>query len=251
MTFDAYSRYYDLLYKHKDYGSEARYVAALMKKHGSDPNHLLEIGCGTGGHAREFSRMGLAITGIDLSEAMVAEARRRSQGINSLEFQVASSTNFLFQQTFPAAVSLFHVMSYHTSNEMVLAALRNVSKHLQPGGLFVFDCWHGPGVISEPPSVRVRRMGDDRCQVLRIAEPTMRWPENVVDVNYEVQVRDAASGNTEVIRELHPMRFFFRPELELFLQFAGFVLEGWYPWLQSSGTPGPETWYAVAIGRKA
>jgi hypothetical protein len=94
-------------------------------------------------------------------------------------------------------------------------------------------------------------MGDDRCQVLRIAEPTMRWSENVVHVDFEVHVREATSGRVEVIRELHPMRFFFRPELELFLQCAGFVLEGWYPWLQSSGTPGPDSWYAVAVARKA
>jgi ubiquinone/menaquinone biosynthesis C-methylase UbiE len=41
-------------------------------------NRLLEVGCGTGHFARWFAASGLAVVGLDLSRAMLAEARRRN-----------------------------------------------------------------------------------------------------------------------------------------------------------------------------
>ena len=73
-TFDAYAAYYDLLYADKDYAAESDWIHGLIQDLRPGASSLLELGCGTGGHALHLARKGYSITGIDLSERMVALA---------------------------------------------------------------------------------------------------------------------------------------------------------------------------------
>ena len=50
--FEAYGRYYDLLYRDKDYTAEVKYINSLLYQHGVLGNELLELGSGTGRHGR-------------------------------------------------------------------------------------------------------------------------------------------------------------------------------------------------------
>ena len=50
-VFDGYSRYYDLLYKDKNYKSESEYISSLIKTHSPNAKKVLELGSGTGIHA--------------------------------------------------------------------------------------------------------------------------------------------------------------------------------------------------------
>ena len=43
-VFGPYARYYDLLYRDKDYAAEARFVADLVRAHAPRANRLLELG---------------------------------------------------------------------------------------------------------------------------------------------------------------------------------------------------------------
>jgi SAM-dependent methyltransferase len=74
-VFDAYSRYYDLLYREKDYAAEADYVARLLRAHGAG-TELPEFGCGTGEHARLLAAHGYQVLGIDRSAQMIAHAEQ-------------------------------------------------------------------------------------------------------------------------------------------------------------------------------
>jgi len=57
MVFNAYAAYYDLLYKEKNYAEEAEYIHGLIQKNTPGAKTILELGCGTGQHAVEFSRL--------------------------------------------------------------------------------------------------------------------------------------------------------------------------------------------------
>ena len=46
-VFNAYSRYYDLLYRDKDYVAEAEYIADLLEQFGVSGKRLLEFGSGS------------------------------------------------------------------------------------------------------------------------------------------------------------------------------------------------------------
>lgn len=79
-------------------------------------------------------------------------------------------------------------------------------------------------MLSDKPSVRVKEIEDDKFKLIRIAKPVMKEQLNVVDVVYEVFVIDKATNVVKVINETHSMRYFFRPELEFFLEQTGFEL---------------------------
>ena len=249
-VFDAYAAYYDLLYRDKDYPGEARYVHSLLGRHGVSDGDILELGCGTGKHAEQLVRLGFAVQGIDSSPSMVQIARKRTPSDLSsrLQFDVGDARSARLGKQFDAAISLFHVASYQTSNEDLAGMLRTASAHLKTGGIFVFDFWYGPAVLTDPPTERVKRLEDGVIQVTRTARPTL-WPnENVVDVHYQVQVKQNSSGMVANIEETHRMRYLFLPELRWMLQEAGLEVIDAQRWM--SGELGVGSWFGVIVARK-
>lgn len=224
-AFESYARYYDLLYRDKDYAGEARWIDSLLREAGIREATMLDIGCGTGAHAREFARLGWNPAGVDLSEQMIEIARARTPGEWEIEYHNGAAATFTLGRTFAAIVSLFHVASYQSGTGEAFRMFANVRRHLAPGGLFFFDFWHGPGVLMDPPAVRVRRVEDDRTRVTRISEPAHHTVDCRIDVAYEVLIEEKETMRVERLRELHRMRYFFRPELELMLEHAGFRVE--------------------------
>jgi len=167
-VFDAYAAYYDLLYQDKDYQTEADFVHALLAKHGVPAGgQILELGCGTGKHAECFARMGYTLHGVDMSPAMVdvANARKPADVAAKLEFAVGDVRDVWVAKQFDAVISLFHVASYQTTNADLLAMFKTAATHLKPGGVFLFDCWYGPAVLSDRPVMRVKRMQNDAVEV--------------------------------------------------------------------------------------
>ena len=155
---------------------------------------------------------------------MIDIARQNSKDMGAdIDFYVSDIRTYEPQDKYDAVVSLFHVMSYQNGNEDILAAFRSARKALKRG-VFLFDVWYGPGVLSSPPAVRVKEAEDDRYRMVRIAIPTMHDKTNVVDVCYEVLAVEKATGRTKMINETHHMRYFFRPELEFYLKESGFEL---------------------------
>jgi SAM-dependent methyltransferase len=220
MVFDSCSRYYDLLYRDKDYAGEAGYVASHLRRHAPHAGRILELGCGTGAHAEHLARLGYEVHGVDQSESMLARAAVRKSGLHAetatrLSFERGDVRTVHTGATYDAVISLFHVMSYQTTNADLQAAFATAAMHLRPGGLFLFDFWYGPAVLAQQPEVRVKRLADDRIDVTRIAEPVMHVNENVVDVNYTIFIDDKATGDVERVQETHRMRYLFLPELAL------------------------------------
>ncbi len=73
-VFDRYSEYYQLLYRDKDYQGETDYVCRLLSAHGAGCKSIIEIGSGTGVHGGLFANAGYEVTGIELSDTMLAKA---------------------------------------------------------------------------------------------------------------------------------------------------------------------------------
>lgn len=217
-VFDTYARYYDLLYRDKDYAGEAAYVAAHIRQHAPEAVRILELGCGTGAHAEHLARLGFTVHGVDLSEAMLARAEERQAALPAdiaarLTFAHGDVRGVRTGETYDAVISLFHVMSYQTANADLEAAFTTAAAHLRLGGLFLFDFWYGPAVLTQQPEVRVKRLEDEEIKVTRIAEPVMRVNENVVEVNYTVFIEVKVTGQVEQVQETHRMRYLFLPEL--------------------------------------
>lgn len=245
-VFGDYARYYDLLYKDKAYAAETAFVRGLLDQHATGTQSILELGCGTGGHAEQLARLGYQVHGVDMSDEMLRMAAERHAGLppdlqERINFSHGDVREFEIPQNFDVVISLFHVMSYQTTNQDLLAAFATARKHLKEGGVFLFDCWYGPAVLTDRPSVRVKRLADDNIEVIRIAEPVMSPGENVVEVGYETIVTNKQTGGVNKITETHRMRYLFQPEIDLMLTQSGFTLVNTCEWLTSKA-PGFDTW---------
>jgi SAM-dependent methyltransferase len=248
-VFNEYARYYDLLYRDKDYTGETNYVHNLIQRQSPGARTVLNLGCGSGRHDRCLVDRGYAVTGVDLSEEMLAAARDAAAGNGALDYVQGDVRTVRLGKTFDVVISLFHVMSYQTANSDLMGAFATAYSHLEPGGIFIFDCWYGPGVLTDRPAVRVKELEDEAVSVTRIARPEMHPNENVVDVNYRVFLRDKTSGSVREINETHRMRYLFVPELQLMLPSAGFESLLFEEWLTSSRLKFT-SWNAVVTARK-
>ena len=248
--FGLYSQYYDLLYSDKNYALEAAYVHRLIKQHAALATSLLNLGCGTGKHDYALARLGYQVTGVDLSAEMVALAMKNltpdlSRCLNFLEGDIREIE---LNTTFDAVVSLFHVMSYQVTNTDLRQVFDVSYKHLDADGLFIFDCWYGPGVLTDPPAIRTKSMSNDKISIVRMAEPVLDSMKNTVDVNYTIRITPRDSNDTTEIKETHIMRYLFVQEVELMIE-KKFKLINVYNWL-TENKPQTDCWNAVFILQK-
>ena len=244
-VFADYARYYDLLYRDKDYAAEAEYVAALISKFHPSARSILELGSGTGIHASLLADKGFTVHGIERSPAMLAQsqalAENMAAGDDRLTFTFGDIRDIRLNKRFDAVIALFHVISYQTTNEDVTAAFETARQHQNPGGVFIFDVWYGPAVLTERPAVRIKRMADDQTAITRLAEPVLHPNENLVAVNYHVFVQDRATDAFTELKETHAMRYFFNPEIDRIATQAGFQCQHTEEWM-SGKEIGCDTW---------
>ncbi len=255
-VFDDYAQYYNLLYRDKDYAAEVVYIEQLLHQHSAKPVHsILDLGCGTGNHDFIFAQKGYDVTGVDLSEQMVAIATSRATDIPNVHFLCGNAQEIQIGKEFDAVISLFHVMSYQTSNSALSSCLKNAYTHLKQDGLFLFDFWYGPAVLVDPPTIRIKRLENDKIRVVRLAEPKMLPNENVVEVHYEIWVEEiqtpkvSENHQLKMIHEVHPMRYLFLPELKFMLEQIGFHVLQDLEWMSYKGLSA-DSWNGLLVAQK-
>ncbi|MCX7386136.1 MAG: class I SAM-dependent methyltransferase [Planctomycetales bacterium] len=253
--FAAYSEYYDLLYQDKDYCGETAYLQKLLNRYAPHSRSILELGCGTGKHASLLAEAGFDVTGVEISETMLQQSLERAADVNGRAIKGRFSAvqgdarSVRVGKTCNAVASLFHVVSYQTTNHDVQQMFDTASLHLNSGGVFVFDVWYGPAVLSMRPAVRVKRMENAAIGVVRIAEPELNMNDNRVDVTYTVLVTDKATGRVEQLTEQHHMRYYFAPELALLAQSVGMEIIRSEEWM-TGNAPSESTWGVTFVARK-
>ncbi|MFZ2142992.1 MAG: class I SAM-dependent methyltransferase [Xanthobacteraceae bacterium] len=215
-----YSEYYDLLYADKDYVAEVAFVRDIIQRHKPNARSILDLGCGSARHAVEFARAGLMVTGVERSSDMIARAKDRIGRLSPdlcglLTLVEGDATNYAATTRYDVVVSLFHVVSYQTSNNALAGIFRCARLALSASGLFVFDFWYGPAVLTKQPAVRVRRVATPNVRLTRIAEPEHQFDRNVVNIKYTIMTVDQRNGRSEEMVEVHSMRYLFLPEIEM------------------------------------
>jgi SAM-dependent methyltransferase len=250
--FDSYAQFYDAYYKQKDYAGEVEFVLSCVHKAGQKSvASVLDIGCGTGGHVIPFALKGIRTLGIDRSEAMIRIAWKKldHEHIQNADVVVANATTFRDGRTYDAAVAMFAVMGFITSNEDFLAALRTARVHLNAGGHFVFDCWFGPAVTHIMPSVRSSEFLCDGNRCIRIVEPIDVDPVREIVRTKNTVFCIPKDKVASYIVEYHEIRFFFIEELKCFFNKAGFELVFVCPFLDSSRPPTIEDWNITVVAK--
>ena len=244
----AYADAYDSLYREKDYALECDLIERLLDEFGRSPaKRLLDLGCGTGGHAIPLAKRKYDVTGVDRSAHMLELAAKKAEAEAVLvDFQKAAIADFQTAAPYDAAIMMFAVLGYHRTNAEVAEALRAVRASLKPGAALVFDVWYGPAVLADKPGPRERRIDVSDGHLIRRTEARLDAENNLCTVHFTLE-RWNGGQLVDATHEDHVMRYFFDSELQEFANAAGMRLECLRDFADGRGAAGPRTWNAIGV----
>ena len=218
-----YSSIYDRVYGAKNYERECDFIEAKSKARGVKVKSILDLGCGTGGHALILANRGYKVTGVDRSGGMLRLARKKAaQAGLRIDFVRGDITRLRLKRKFDAVISMFAVMGYQTANAAVSGACKTAKEHLSRNGIFLFDCWNGAAVLAHKPEARLKRINLRNGEAIsRAASPETDITAHTVTLRIK-SLRVKGKAVLERSDETHCVRFFFPMETAYFLEAAGF-----------------------------
>ena len=180
----------------------------------------LELGIGTGRVALPLARRGVRISGIDLSEAMVARLRAKP-GAEEIGVAIGDFASTRVEGSFSLAYLVFNTIMNLTTMDAQIACFQNVASHLEPGGCFVIEVgvpalqWLPPGETIRAFEVTPTYLGFDEYEIASQRQ-----------VSHHYTVRDGTLNVVSV-----PFRYVWPAELDLMARLAGMTLrERWEDW---------------------
>lgn len=123
--------------------AEGPFLLAVLEESGA--RGVLDVACGSGGHALWLARRGYAVAGADASPGMIALARQKAAAAGiAVPFVVAGldnlqSANLQPPTDFDAVLCLGNSMPHVLTQAARVAALRAMAEMLRPGGTLVLQ----------------------------------------------------------------------------------------------------------------
>lgn len=111
------------------------FILKNIRKHNRKAGSLLEMGCGTGLNLIALKK-NFDSTGIDISEKMLALARKKSKDITYHKKDIRS---FDLKRKFDSVICVYDTINHLTSFNDWKKVFANAAKHLNEGGVFIFD----------------------------------------------------------------------------------------------------------------
>lgn len=109
-----------------------------LKSYLSSEDYVLDIGCGTGTQCDDLANNVKHVTGIDISDKLlaIAEMRKVEREIMNVEFIQTTVFDERFESESFNVVMAFYVLHFHEDIDEVV---RHIYDLLKPGGLFVLE----------------------------------------------------------------------------------------------------------------
>lgn len=155
---------------------------------------VLEVGCGTGLATRELVRLGLDMSGVDLSPGMLAVARK---SLPQVDFTVASMLD-LPQTSDSVDGVVAYYSTIHVPDDLLPTALSELVRVLRPGGhlLVAFQ-------VGDEPRRMTSALGHDIALEFHRRQPA-RMAELLAEAGAPVYVRTVREADEG---ELTPQAF--------------------------------------------
>lgn len=201
------AEFYDLLYQgEKDYAAEADLLAQLIRVHAPTAATLLDVGCGTGSHARALIDAGFRVDGVDLEPAFVELARTKCpEGT----FYVGDMTTLDLPRRYDVVTCLFSAIGYVESEAALRHAIAGMRRHVHPGGLLIVDPWFEPGQLTHGWISVLVGTGAD-VTVCRMSRTLIDGTTSRLEFEYLI----GRSSGIERRRETHTLSLFTQSQIE-------------------------------------
>ena len=228
--FEPIARFYDVFYGERDDDVQMYRDFALAVD-----GPILELGCGTGRVLIPLALEGHHVTGLELSEMMLAMAQAKANAAQ-MDDQVAliqgDMRDFEIPERFALTIIPINTFMHCYDTAQQLGCLRSIHRHLQPGGQLVVDVFHpDPQALLESDG---RLVSEGAVLDPETGHTIHRFYTRRMDLATQTQnitfIMDEVDSTGTVSRTLFPfqMRFVYRYEMELLLRTAGFSLEAVY-----------------------
>jgi SAM-dependent methyltransferase len=211
------AEFYDLLYqREKDYAAEAELLGSLIRNLHPAATTLLDVGCGTGSHARALIDAGFTVDGVDLEPAFVELARAKCPDGT---FWVGDMTALDVPNGYDVVTCLFSAIGY-VQNELALRrAIAGMAAALNSGGVLIVDPWFEPGQLTHGwISVLVGTSED--VAVCRMARTLVEGTMSRLEFEYMI----GRSTGIERRRETHTLALFTQAQMEAAFSEAGLAV---------------------------
>lgn len=223
--FDAFARYYDADYR--NYDDDIDLILTLAAESG-DP--VLELGCGTGRLLLPLAVQGHAVTGVDISPALLSIARSKLAGWEGapVELVQADMRHYeLARRDYGLAFCMSNTLMHVTDPAGQMAVLRNAHRHLRAGGLLLLDLFN-PDVVRLAEIDGMQELADrwvdegSGAQVIKWVVRSVDWAAQIQETIFIYE--ESQPGGSRTVCPF-VLRFLWRHEAELMLQAEGFAVE--------------------------
>jgi SAM-dependent methyltransferase len=210
--------YYEIEKPGRNIDEEIRFLATIIRNY--KLKTAIDFGCGSGEHVNALKPF-LSIKGVDISNEMVAVAKKR---FPESEFFVGDLRSFKFEKPVDSVICMFGTFNYMIEESEIIESLTNLTCNLNPSGIAVLEVWsiHPIQKIKRKPisPVSLSRFGDlmiKRNRGFKISSSSSGI-ENLVEVNFIFNL------DQKIIKDKHLMRVFSESEFKELLLKANLKL---------------------------
>ena len=195
--------------------AETQALAAARLAGCPDGGDLLDVPCGYGRHVLPLARAGYRAVGVDRSEVLLAEARRRAGHERWPKLTRADYRELPFPDgSFDAALNLFSSLGY-LGDEADTQVLAEIGRVLRPGGRLVIEILHRDWLVATMAERSWHAVGEGRVLL------EQRTFDPVEGVAQTTQTVIYGSGERE--SRTFSVRVYTATELRAMLARAGFA----------------------------
>lgn len=131
---------YDRMASHPElreiYRDFRRALTQAAAAHGVRPRVIVDLACGTGNTAIPWAGRGRTVVGVDVSEAMLRVARRKSRRVRWIRQDLR---RLALDVTADVATCHFDALNHILDAKDLQRVFVNAARLVRPGGLFLFD----------------------------------------------------------------------------------------------------------------
>jgi SAM-dependent methyltransferase len=174
------SEHYHRLYANRDQFEADAFVDRLIAHLDPAPGAaMLDLGCGSGRHARSLASRGFRVTGIDLSGRSLDRARRH--GGPPVRFIEQDMRVPFGSREFEYVFSLFTSFGYFEHAADNAAVIRNIARSLTPGGTLILDYLNVEHAETALVPAEIVTRGGVIYRITRWSDPDAFFKRIVVD----------------------------------------------------------------------